>query len=39
MQLTQDVSLMPDLQYWYRKDVNNQPTSTWIAGIRANFEF
>jgi hypothetical protein len=39
IQLTQDVSLMPDLQYWYRKDANDQQTSTWIAGIRGNFEF
>jgi len=31
--------LMPDLQYWYRKDANDQQTSTWIAGIRGNFEF
>ena len=39
LQLTQDVSLMPDLQYWYRNDPNGQKTSTLIGGIRANFEF
>jgi len=30
---------MPDLQYWYRNDPDGQRTSTWIAGIRVNFEF
>ena len=39
LQLTQDISLMPDLQYWYRDDPDGQRTSTWIGGIRANFEF
>jgi len=39
LRLTQDFSLMPDLQYWYRNDPDGQRTSTWIAGIRVNFEF
>jgi hypothetical protein len=39
LQLTQDASLMPDLQYWYRRDPDGQRTATWIAGIRFNFEF
>ncbi len=39
LQLTQDASLMPDLQYWYRDDPGGQRTSTWVIGIRANFEF
>lgn len=39
LQITQDTSLMPDLQYWYRDDPDGQRTSTWIGGIRANFEF
>ena len=39
LQLTQDISVMPDLQYWHRDDPDGQRTSTWIGGIRANFEF
>jgi len=39
VQLTQDFSVMPDLQYWYRSDPDSQRTSVWIAGVRANFEF
>ena len=39
LQLTQDISVMPDLQYWYRSDPDNQKISTWIVGFRGNFEF
>jgi hypothetical protein len=39
LQLTQDTSIMPDLQYWYRNDPTSQRISTWIVGMRFNFEF
>jgi hypothetical protein len=39
LQLTQDFSLMPDLQFWYRNDPDGQRTSTWIPGVRVNFDF
>lgn len=39
LQLTQDISVMPDLQYWYRNDSSAQRISSWVTGVRLNFEF
>jgi hypothetical protein len=39
LQLTQGVSLMPDLQYWSRSDRGGAGAQTWVWGLRANFEF
>lgn len=39
LQLTQDISVMPDLQYWYRNDSRAQRISSWVTGVRVNLEF
>jgi hypothetical protein len=37
--LTQGLNLMPDLQYWTRKDTGIEQVKTWIGGIRLNVEY
>jgi carbohydrate-selective porin OprB len=39
LQLTQSISIMPDIQYWYRNDSNLSRVRSWVFGIRLNFEF
>lgn len=39
LRLTQGISLMPDVQYWYRDDSGGTQTRSWVCGFRLNFEF
>jgi carbohydrate-selective porin OprB len=39
LRLTQTVSVMPDLQYWWRNDEDVPGARTWVLGLRAEFEF
>jgi hypothetical protein len=39
LQLTQGVSVMPDLQYWSRDDRGASGASSWVWGVRVNFEY
>lgn len=40
LQLTQAISLTPDLQYWYRKDDGTSGNvNTWVWGLRSEIEF
>ena len=39
LQLTQGVSVMPDLQYWRRDDRGLERVGSWVSSVRVNFEF
>lgn len=39
IRLSQDFSIMPDVQYWHRNDLNSARVRSWIYGLRLNFEF
>ena len=39
VQLTQAMSVMPDLQCWFRDDPSGEKTRTVVGGARVNFEF
>jgi hypothetical protein len=39
LQLTNAVSILPDLQYWRRDDPDGNGTRSWVWGIRSEFEF
>jgi hypothetical protein len=39
LQLTNAVSILPDLQYWRREDPDGTRTRSWVWGIRSEFEF
>ena len=39
LQLTQAVSVMPDVQYWSRGDPSGQDARTWVWGVRVEFQF
>ena len=39
LRLTQDVSVMPDIQYWRRSDADGGTTRTFVYGLRINFAY
>lgn len=39
LQLTHAVSVLPDLQYWFRNDWDIASIQTWIIGLRSEVEF
>ena len=39
LQLTHGISLLPDLQYWFRKNTGTSDTKTWVLGLRTEIEF
>jgi hypothetical protein len=39
LQLTNAISLLPDIQYWFRNDQNSSAVQTWIFGLRSEIEF
>lgn len=39
LRLTQDISIMPDIQYWYRDDSGVSAARAAIFGIRVNFAY
>jgi len=39
LRLTNAVSVMSDLQYWWRDDREDDGTRSWVWGIRSEFEF
>ena len=39
LQLTNAFRVLPDIQYWIRKDESSEKITTWIWGIRSEFEF
>ena len=39
LQLTNAISLTPDIQYWFRNDKNSYDVQTWIFGLRSEIEF
>jgi len=39
LQLTQAISVMPDLQYWSRDDRDGEYARSWVWGLRAEFQF
>ena len=39
LRLTQAISVMPDIQYWWRDDQDGERARTWVWGIRSEFEF
>jgi hypothetical protein len=39
LRLTQDISSMPDMQYWYRNDPGGKSVRTFVYGLRVNFSY
>jgi len=39
LQLTNAISLLPDIQYWFRNDENIPDVQTWVFGLRTEIEF
>ncbi len=39
LRLTQDVSFMPDIQYWHRDDSDGTQVRSWVYGVRLNLDF
>jgi hypothetical protein len=39
LRLMQDISIMPDLQYWHRDDPDGESARTLVFGLRINFSY
>ena len=39
LRLTQDISIMPDIQYWYRNDSSVSAARSVVFGVRVNFAY
>ena len=39
LRLTQDISVMPDLQYWHRDDSDGAKVRSFVYGVRINFAY
>jgi len=39
LRLTQDISIMPDIQYWHRDDPGGESVRTFVYGVRINFAY